>query len=172
MGCIRTNITTFIVKCCKGRSFKLGANAMDKLERINNLSQEIQKNRLEKMEIEEQIRDLKNKSLELDQSYNDMQDTWRSLGKDQYKDKRLRKKIVNFSEKSDFPETAIKMRKYVNIKDWDSQEIPDDILDAFVKMESARRKKMSNKISIIDKVDCVGTFIIQDGKDGGFGNDN
>lgn len=145
---------------------------MDRLERINNLSQEIQKNRSEKTKIEEQIRDLKNKALKLDESYYNMHDTWRTLGMDQYKNKRLRKTLVNFSGRSDFPETEIKLRKYADIKDWNSREIPDDILDAFVKMDSARRKKMSNKPSFIDKIDDIGTFIIQDGKNGGFGNDN
>jgi hypothetical protein len=94
------------------------------------------------------------------------------LGKEQYKDKKLRKKIVNYSKNSDFPETAIKLEPYINFKDWDEKEIPDDILDAFVKIETVLRNELSNKTGIKDLIDRIGTFFIQDDEDGGFSNDN
>lgn len=118
---------------------------MDKLTRINNLDEDMRKNRSEKTKVTEQIEELKSKSQDLDAHYLEMQNSKRMLGKEQYKDKKLRKKIVNYSKNSDFPETAIKLEPYINFKDWDEKEIPDDILDAFVKIETVLRNELSNK---------------------------
>ena len=82
---------------------------MDKLTRINNLDEDMRKNRSEKTKVAEQIEELKIKSQDLDAHYLEMQNSKRMLGKEQYKDKKLRKKIVNYSKNSDFPETAIKL---------------------------------------------------------------
>ena len=108
----------------------------------------------------------------MDAHYLEMQNSKRMLGKEQYKDKKLRKKIVNYSKNSDFPETAIKLEPYINVKDWDEKEIPDDILDAFVKIETVLKNESSNKTGIKDLFDRIGTFFIQDDEDGGFSNDN
>ena len=121
---------------------------------------------------DEQIEELKSKSQDLDAHYLEMQNSKRMLGKEQYKDKKLRKKIVNYSKNSDFPETAIKLKPYINVKDWDEKEIPDDILDAFVKIETVLRNESLNKTGIKDLIDRIGTFFIQDDEDGGFSNDN
>lgn len=145
---------------------------MDKLTRINNLDEDMRKNRSEKTKVTEQIEELKSKSQDLDAHYLEMQNSKRMLGKEQYKDKKLRKKIVNYSKNSDFPETAIKLEPYINVKDWDEKEIPDDILDAFVKIETVLRNESSNKTGIKDLIDRIGTFFIQDDEDGGFSNDN
>ena len=143
---------------------------MDKLTRINNLDEDMRKNRSEKTKVTEQIEELKSKSQDLDAHYLEMQNSKRMLGKEQYKDKKLRKKIVNYSKNSDFPETAIKLEPYINFKDWDEKEIPDDILDAFVKIETVLRNELSNKTGIKDLIDRIGTFFIQDDEDGGFSN--
>ena len=90
---------------------------MDKLTRINNLDEDMRKNRSEKTKVTEQIEELKSKSQDLDAHYLEMQNSKRMLGKEQYKDKKLRKKIVNYSKNSDFPETAIKLKPYINVKD-------------------------------------------------------
>ena len=84
---------------------------MDKLTRINNLDEDMRKNRSEKTKVTEQIEELKSKSQDLDAHYLEMQNSKRMLGKEQYKDKKLRKKIVNYSKNSDFPETAIKLNQ-------------------------------------------------------------
>ena len=141
---------------------------MDKLTRINNLDEDMRKNRSEKTKVTEQIEELKSKSQDLDAHYLEMQNSKRMLGKEQYKDKKLRKKIVNYSKNSDFPETAIKLKPYINVKDWDEKEIPDDILDAFVKIETVLRNESLNKTGIKDLIDRIGTFFIQDDEDGGF----
>lgn len=64
------------------------------------------------------------------------------------------------------------MEPYINVKDWDEKEIPDDILDAFVKIETVLRNESSNKAGIKDLFDRIGAFFIQDDEDGGFSNDN
>ena len=64
------------------------------------------------------------------------------------------------------------MKPYINVKDWDEKEIPDDILDAFVKIETVLRNESLNKTGIKDLIDRIGTFFIQDDEDGGFSNDN
>lgn len=145
---------------------------MDKLTRINNLDEDMRKNRSEQKEITEQIEKLKIKSQDLDEHYREMQNSKRVLGREQYKDRKLRKKIVNYGKSSDFPETAIKLEAYINIKDWDEKDIPDDILDAFSKIENILRNEASNKVGIKDIFNRIGTFFIQDDENGGFSNDN
>lgn len=145
---------------------------MDKLTRINNLNDDMQKNRLEKTVVTKQIKNLTIVSQSLDEDYQKMQDTKRMLGKSQYKDKKLRRKILNISKNSDFPETALKLEPYIEINDWDEKEIPDDILDAFVKMEKVLRIESSNKMGLKGLLDRIGEFFIHDEKDGGFSNDN
>lgn len=144
---------------------------MDKLTRINNLNRDMRKNLEEKTVFLEEIEKLQLKVQSLDNEYSQMQNLKRVLEKKQYEDKKLRKKIVVFTEKSDFPEIAIALEPYINII-WVENEIPDEILDAYAKMETLLREKSWKITGLKEICDNIHNFFVRDDEDGGLSNDN
>lgn len=143
---------------------------MDKLTRIIDLDDRMQKNRVEKTAVSKQIEELKNKSRKLDESYTEMKDSKRILERERYSDKKRRKKVINYSERSSCPEVGIKLAPYID--NWDVT-IPDDVLDALVKMERLYESDASNRrVEVREIIDNIGRAFIRSGEKGGLNNDN
>ncbi|MBQ3558424.1 MAG: hypothetical protein IJA07_02775 [Agathobacter sp.] len=138
---------------------------MDNLKRINELDSKIKSNRSEKLSIDIEIERLRKESSKLDDDFVEMSNSKRILSKEQYKNEKHRRKVVSQGKKTSLPETAILLEPYVK----NGEEMNDEILDAFVKMENQVNEE---KIGIIEMIDNITLSLMKNKKEGGNINDH
>ena len=78
-----------------------------------------------------------------------------NLSRERYSDKKLRRVLYELADQSDsIPETAITVKDYISS---DKKDLPEDVLDAFVKIDNYRRERGIN----ITKMDVISNAVQQ-----------
>lgn len=133
-----------------------------KFEDIRQIENGIEKQNVKILQGKERVETLR-KSLEreLEQVANDeaelgrMQEEGRAEKIERYKNPVDRRKLVQFAMGNSMVSTAKKLRVYIDRDQWDPETVPDEILNAFYKLDESRYQKAKNKKNPLEYLDNV-----------------
>lgn len=141
---------------------------MNRLVNINEISEDIRRNRSQLTYVESRIKRLEDRKTYLQNEFTQLADVKRALSKEQYKESRLRQELISkgkYSKNTKAQWIAIQLESS-NYK-WDDQ-VDDTILDYFVDLENLVSSR--NNRRHINIFEIIGKWGMQD--KGGFNIEN